>query len=123
MVNCSVLRTVRLACVRHTASVHPEPGSNSQSFERPIQNRQNSIEALKWAQTEPACPPKLALVRLGRSPIDSKSVGGDQTLKIFGFPLRIKLRGISSICCTEIELSRPVRQRRDNSVFLQPRNY
>jgi len=45
----------------------------------------------------------------------------DQTLKIFGFPLRIKLRGISSICCTEIELSRPVRQRRDNSVFLQPR--
>ena len=24
------LRAVRLACLRHTASVHPEPGSNSQ---------------------------------------------------------------------------------------------
>src|SRR3989344_6449088 len=27
---CSVLRTDRLACLRHAASVHPEPGSNSQ---------------------------------------------------------------------------------------------
>ena len=24
------LRTIRLACLRHAASVHPEPGSNSQ---------------------------------------------------------------------------------------------
>ena len=25
-------RCVRLACIRHAASVHPEPGSNSQIF-------------------------------------------------------------------------------------------
>ena len=30
--------TVRLACVRHAASVHPEPGSNS-SFGRPLEGR------------------------------------------------------------------------------------
>ncbi len=30
--------TVRLACVRHAASVHPEPGSNS-SFGRPLKGR------------------------------------------------------------------------------------
>jgi hypothetical protein len=26
---CTLLHTVRLACIRHAASVHPEPGSNS----------------------------------------------------------------------------------------------
>ena len=30
--------TVRLACVRHAASVHPEPGSNS-PFEKALQNK------------------------------------------------------------------------------------
>ena len=33
--------TVRLACVRHAASVHPEPGSNS-SFGRPLKGRLSS---------------------------------------------------------------------------------
>ena len=33
--------TVRLACVRHAASVHPEPGSNS-SFGRPLEGRLSS---------------------------------------------------------------------------------
>jgi hypothetical protein len=28
---CTLLHTVRLACIRHAASVHPEPGSNSPS--------------------------------------------------------------------------------------------
>jgi hypothetical protein len=27
---CAKHKTVRLACLRHAASVHPEPGSNSQ---------------------------------------------------------------------------------------------
>jgi hypothetical protein len=29
---CTLLHTVRLACIRHAASVHPEPGSNSPSI-------------------------------------------------------------------------------------------
>ena len=33
--NFLVLRTsVRFACIRHTASVHPEPGSNSQEIDK-----------------------------------------------------------------------------------------
>ena len=31
---CTLLHTVRLACIRHAASVHPEPGSNSPSIGR-----------------------------------------------------------------------------------------
>ena len=28
--SCDVMSSVRLACLRHAASIHPEPGSNSQ---------------------------------------------------------------------------------------------
>src|SRR5215813_10316521 len=31
----TLLRSVRLACIRHAASVHPEPGSNSPSIVAP----------------------------------------------------------------------------------------
>ena len=34
----SKLETVKLACVKHTASVHPEPGSNSLKRDYLIQN-------------------------------------------------------------------------------------
>ena len=33
---CTLLHTVRLACIRHAASVHPEPGSNSPSMVRSL---------------------------------------------------------------------------------------
>jgi hypothetical protein len=43
----TLLHSVRLACIRHAASVHPEPGSNSPLFLRVYLSRHNnSAEAL-----------------------------------------------------------------------------
>ena len=39
--------SVRLACVKHTASVHPEPGSNSQKIQR-FKIIENLSHPTKW---------------------------------------------------------------------------
>ena len=57
--------TVRLACVRRAASVHPEPGSNS-PFER--------------APGSPACASSLGARRSVQDPADLDSLGFELTL-------------------------------------------
>ena len=63
--------TVRLACVRHAASVHPEPGSNS-SFGRPLEGRlssnQNKEKAIGMMVRSPGSGSFMELVSRRRSP-------------------------------------------------------
>ena len=62
--------TVRLACVRHAASVHPEPGSNS-SFGRPPQGApkfKNKEKAIGMMVRSPGSGSFMELVSRRRSP-------------------------------------------------------
>ena len=43
--------SVRLACVKHAASVRPEPGSNSPKKQTKKQNRQKTKKSTKQQQT------------------------------------------------------------------------
>ena len=55
--------SVRLACVKHTASVHPEPGSNSQKTQRfkETQLAKASLHSYSTGSSEnvalDSCPP------------------------------------------------------------------
>ena len=70
--------TVRLACVRHAASVHPEPGSNS-SFGRPLKGRlssnQNKEKAIGMMVRSPGSGSFMELVSRRRSPPASSPAG------------------------------------------------
>ena len=68
--------TVRLACVRHAASVHPEPGSNS-SFGRPLKGRLKFKikKSHRNDGSEPGIGLLLELVSRRRSPPASSPAG------------------------------------------------
>ena len=70
--------TVRLACVRHAASVHPEPGSNS-SFGRPLEGRlssnQDKEKAIGMMVRSPGSGSLMELVSRRRSPPASSPAG------------------------------------------------
>ena len=68
--------SVRLACVKHAASVRPEPGSNSPN-KNPSQNEANSIRTIQPKQT-----PKLASQKQATPPTrDAKNAAKKTTTK------------------------------------------
>ena len=99
--------TVRLACVRHAASVHPEPGSNS-SFGRPLKGRlssnQNKEKAIGMMVRSPGSGSFMELVSRRRSPPASSPAGAPHAfLSVFlgirfsRFPGRLAPRPAASI--------------------------
>ena len=85
-VDCSTLDLVRLACVRHAASVRPEPGSNSPSRTRPpfprrtrrcgAGPRRNCVQCAEIGVL-PGCPSRAPLILPTGSASDRISISID----------------------------------------------
>jgi hypothetical protein len=66
---------VRLACVKHAASVRPEPGSNSPMSVRyqALRERPGSVVRITIRDLKPSPPSSTPVVRRVRTPVDSDS--------------------------------------------------
>jgi hypothetical protein len=89
-------RAVRLACVRHAASVDPEPGSNSPP-EYTSQGRGTAASAPRSGAAQPACPGWH--VRTSQSsPADATTSRARPTPHLLNVPPRLAQRAIRHGC-------------------------